>query len=67
MSDYAEDARREKQLEYEEAIHQARHDYCYNDCEYHTPECPYFVLEDEEENEGYFEFDECFKDSGGWE
>jgi hypothetical protein len=67
MSDYENDARREKWLEEKDAIHEWRRDYCYKDCEDHTTECPYFVLEDEEENEGYWEFEECFRDSGGWE
>lgn len=66
MSDYEEDARREKWLEEKEAIHQARREDC-EACEFHNTECPYFVLEDEEENEGYWEFEECFRDSGGWE
>ena len=66
MSDYEEDARREKQLEYEAAIKESRRDFCYRDCENHNTECPYFVLEDEEENEGYWEFQECFRDRGGF-
>ena len=65
MSDYAEDARKQKWLEEKEAIKEARRDYCYKDCEEHTTDCPYFVLEDEEENEGYWEFQECFRDRGG--
>lgn len=62
MSDYKEDARREKQLEYEAAIKESMRDFCYRDCEYHNGKCLYYDPEEE-----CWDYEECFRDSGGWE
>ena len=66
MSDTKLDIERDKFLEWKEQQREAMRSAC-EDCENHNTKCPYFVLEDEEESEGYWEFEECFRDSGGWE
>ncbi len=60
MSDYANDAKREKWLEEKEAIRQARRDYCDRDCDGHNENCPYYDAEEET-----WDFEECFRDRGG--
>lgn len=62
MSDYKEDARLEKWLEYKAAVKEMQHDFCYRDCEYHNGKCLYYDPEEE-----CWDYEECFRDSGGWE
>ena len=56
------DIQRDKYLEYKERQRWARHDYCYRDCGEHNENCPYYDAEEES-----WDYDECFRDSGGWE
>lgn len=59
MSDTRLDIERDKWLEEKEAIHFARQDYCYGDCDGHNEECPYYDAEEE-----CFDYEECFRDKG---
>lgn len=60
MSDYENDARREKWLEEKDAIKESMRDYCYRDCEYHkTLVCDWYDPEEET-----WDFEECFKTKG---
>ena len=62
MSDYENDAKIEKWLEHKAMVEEMQHDFCYRDCENHNRECFYYDPEEET-----FDYEECFRDSGGWE
>ena len=59
MSDYKQDAIRDKIAEYKEQCHWARESYCYNQCEYHNGKCLYYDPEEET-----WDYEECFGDKG---
>ena len=62
MSDYENDARREKYLEWEDQQREAMRSACEN-CDSHTTKgCLYW-----DEEQETFDYEECFRDSGGWE
>ena len=62
MSDTKLDIERDKMAEYVQAMRFARQDYCEKTCEEHNEKCPYYDPEEE-----CWDYDECFRDSGGWE
>ena len=62
MSDSRLDIERDKLAEYRQQQHWARQDYCERDCTEHNASCPYYDAEEE-----CWDFEECFRDSGGWE
>ena len=62
MSDSRLDIERDKWLEYKAIVKEMQHDFCYRDCENHNRECLYYDPEEET-----FDYEECFRDSGGWE
>lgn len=62
MSDSRLDIERDKLAEYRQQQHWARQDYCERDCTEHNEKCPYY-----DSSEEVWDFEECFRDSGGWE
>ena len=62
MSDTKLDIERDKYMEWKDQQRSMRQDYCYRDCEEHNADCPYYDPEEET-----WDYDECFRDSGGWE
>ena len=61
MSDYTEDAKRDKWFEEKQNIKYARQDYCYGDCDGHNEKCFYYDPESES-----WDYEECFRDWGGF-
>ena len=66
MSDYKQDAIRDKIAEYKEQCHWARESYCYNQCDEHgnnsiitSIKCPYY-----DEEQEVWDYEECFRDKG---
>jgi hypothetical protein len=60
MSDSRLDIERDKYMEWKEQQRWSRRDYCYQDCGEHNESCPYYDPEEET-----FDYEECFRDSGG--
>ena len=61
MSDTRLDIERDKYLEWKDQQREAMRSTC-ESCEYHNEKCLYYDTEEET-----FDFEECFRDSGGWE
>ena len=65
MSRYDEkcayDAWQDKIAEYKDQQREAMRSAC-EDCEYHNGKCTYYDPEEEA-----WDYEECFRDSGGWE
>ena len=61
MSDTRLDIERDKYYEWKQQQKWAMEAACEN-CEYHNGKCLYYDPEEET-----FDYEECFRDSGGWE
>lgn len=61
MSDSRLDIERDKYLEWKDQQREGMRSTC-ECCEYHNGKCLYYDPEEET-----FDYEECFRDSGGWE
>ena len=61
MSDTRLDIERDKYLEWKEQQREAKRNAC-EQCSEHNENCVYYDPEEES-----FNYEECFRDSGGWE
>jgi hypothetical protein len=61
MSDTRLDIERDKYLEWKEQQREAKRNAC-EQCSEHNENCVYYDPEEEA-----FDYEECFRDSGGWE
>jgi hypothetical protein len=60
MSDSRLDIERDKYLEWKDQQREAMRSAC-EDCSEHNESCPYYDAEEES-----WDYEECFRDSGGW-
>jgi hypothetical protein len=59
MSDTWLDFAREKAIKEKEEREEIRRDFCYEECDEHNENCPYYDAEEE-----YYDYNACFEDRG---